>query len=151
MKKIHYLLFATHLLINCSGSGNENSIEGDEPEPTYCSCHDLILDEQYNHFYLNERRKGFTGTCEEFYANGEIKLNKSFVNGKVHGKMFSYYDNGAIHEEKEFDMNFQTGEQITFTKKGEVKFHALYKRGNQTKVLVTRPDLQLEDEWYKAE
>ena len=136
------------LLLSCS-DGSEATIEATSTpvDSAYCNCQDLTFNEPYNHFYLTEERKGFTGRCEEFYPGVQVSVEKNFVNGKLHGKHTTWYESGQVKEEKEYDTNFQVGEQITYTSKGEVKFHALYKRGVQTKVLVSRPDLPLEDEW----
>lgn len=139
------------LFFLAAGCG-ESGTAPDQPDntandSTYCNCNELVFDEPYNHFYLTEKRKGFTGKCEDFYPDGQKKTEKNFLEGKLHGKVITWYKNGQVHEEKQFDMNFQTGEQITYTDKGEVKFHALYKRGNQTEVLVSRPELPETDEW----
>lgn len=133
-----------------SSCGSETTAEVDSTETngidsTYCDCAELTLDVPYNHFYRFERRKPFTGLCEEFFPDGALKLEKNFVEGKVHGDMISYHENGQVWEEQEFDMNFQTGERIIYTKSGQVKFHALYKRGNQQEVIVAKPWLTLED------
>jgi len=150
----YFLPLLALVLLGCNSGetpADENVETGEASiDSTYCSCEELIFDQPYNHFWRFERRKGYTGKCEDFYPNGQLKISKTFVEGKLHGKVFSYYDNGQLEEEKEFDMNFQTGEQITYTKKGEVKFHALYKRGTQTQVLVSRPDLLKEDPWEAA-
>ena len=119
----------------------------DDIDSTYCNCQELVFNEPYNHFYLTDKRTGFTGKCEEFHPNGQVKVQKNFVSGKLHGKLTTWYENGQVKEEKEFDTNFQVGEQINYTSKGEVKFHAIYKRGVQTKILVSRSDLPDEDEW----
>lgn len=159
MKNSFYFLAFLILLSSCGESTGTDTISESENDTTTaetidsnnCSCAELIFDEPYNHFFRFERRDGFTGKCEDFHPNGEKKMEKNFVDGKLHGKFFLYYDNGQIDEEKEFDNNFQTGEQITYSKKGEVIFHALYKRGNQTKVLVTRPDIPKIDPWDEAQ
>ena len=151
MKNLFFFLAITLFLIGCGESKTkpESIIEDENTaiDSNYCICSELIFDEPYNHFYRFEKREGFTGYCEEFYLDGKLKMTKNFVDGKLHGKMILYYDNGQIEEEKQFDMNFQTGEQITYTRKGEVKFHALYERGKQVKVLVSKPDLPKVDEW----
>lgn len=136
------------LLISCSSTG-ENTPESnvESIDSSYCDCSDLVFDQPYNHFWRFERRKGYTGKCEEFYGNGQVKVTRNYVNGKVHGKQLSYYENGQLHEQKEFDMNLQIGEMLVYTNKGELKFHALYNRGKQGEILVNRPDLVEEDPW----
>ncbi|MCG8575030.1 MAG: hypothetical protein MI810_09125 [Flavobacteriales bacterium] len=132
------LLFLT--LVACSeASDNENVIEEPEVDENYCSCSELVFDEPYNRFYLTERKKPFTGVCEEYYDNGQLSLKKEFKDGKNHGMAVSYYENGQIKEQKEFDTNFQVGEQINYTPDGDITYHALYKRGKQTEILVIKP------------
>jgi hypothetical protein len=153
MKNQVAIAFFTLLLISCGNGGevpahSDQSDERAEPiDSFYCNCDELILDQPYNHFWRFERRKGFTGKCEEFYPDGTLKTTKNLVEGKLHGKLFTYYKNGRMHEEKEFDMNFQTGEHIIYTNTGEVKLHALYRRGKLTEILVNKPDVLEEDPW----
>ena len=148
MKYIIPILLITAYLSSCKGEPEVEETDKtiETVDSTYCNCAELTFDKDYNHFWRYERRKPFTGICETFYDNGQLKETKPMVKGKNHGQMISYYNNGQIKEIKEFDMNFQTGEQITYTKSGEVKYHALYKRGKMTEVLVTRPDLVIEEE-----
>lgn len=147
MKFYILTLLSLFLLTSCGGEEVASTEDPDveEIDSNYCDCGELIFDEAYNHFWRFERRKGFTGLCEEFHPNGQKKLEKNFVDGKVHGKMISYHDNGQIYEDQEFDTNFQIGEKILYTRSGEVKFHALYKRGKQEEVLVTKPWLEIDD------
>ena len=147
MRKYLFFFFTPLILAGCGQSDHTDEVTQETVDSSYCNCGELVFDEPYNHFWRFERRKGYTGKCEEFYSNGQLKISKIYKDGKLNGKMISYYDNGQIESEKEFDMNFQVGEQIIYTKKGEVKFHALYKRGVQTEVLVNRPDLQAVDPW----
>ncbi|MEX1001276.1 MAG: hypothetical protein WDZ35_04100 [Crocinitomicaceae bacterium] len=132
----------------CKESGIDSAqIEEDtvKIDSNHCDCNVLTFDKDYNHFYRFERRKPYTGKCEAFYPDGTLKLEKNFVEGKVHGKMISYHDNGQVHEEQEFKMNLQTGERIIYTKSGKVKFHALYKNGKQIELIESNPMLELDD------
>lgn len=147
MKYLLVFGVAVVLFTACKSERESDQIseETNEIDSSFCECHQLTFDEPYNHFYRFERRKPFTGKCEEYYPDGSLKLEKNFVEGKVHGKMISYHDNGQVWEDQEFDMNFQTGEKIIYTKSGKVKFHALYKRGKQIEVIEAKPWLTLED------
>lgn len=137
-------LFAA-LFASCSGSTDSSGELSEEIDSNYCDCNDLVFDDGYNHFYRFERREGFSGLCEEFYGNDQKKLEKNFLDGKVNGKMISYHDNGQIHVEEQFDMNFQEGEKIIYTKSGKIKFHATYKRGKQVEVLETHPQYDINE------
>jgi hypothetical protein len=132
-------------LTSCSGSEGGEDQETSDIDSSYCNCNELTFDEPYNHFWRFERRKGYTGLCEDFYPDGTKKIEKNFVDGKVDGKMITYHENGQVWEDQEFKTNFQVGEKIIYTKSGEVKFHALYKRGKQIEVLVTKPWLSLDE------
>lgn len=147
-RSMKYFIFFLPVLFLAACSGEVESTEEDtaeEIDSNYCDCRELTFDDRYNHFYRFERRDPFTGLCEEFHSNGELKLEKNFVEGKVHGKMTSYHENGQIYEDQEFDMNFQVGEKIMYTKSGQVMFHALYNRGKQVEVLETQPWLTIDD------
>ena len=147
MKYFSFFVLIAIGLAACKGTPAEeiNITEEESIDSTYCLCHELTFDKDYNHFYRFERREPFTGKCETFYPDSTLKLEKNFVDGKVHGKMISYHDNGQVWEEQEFKMNLQTGERIIYTKSGKVKFHALYKNGQQTELIESNPLLNLED------
>lgn len=150
MKRFSFLFPILFIAIGCGESGTPGDADISVTPPsdsTWCNCGALVFSEPYNHFYLTDKRKGFTGKCEEFYPSGQVKTEKNFKEGKLHGKMFTWYENGQLEEEKEFDMNFQTGEMIHYTSRGEVKFHALYKRGKQVSILVSRPELPDREDW----
>jgi len=145
MKLFFPLVVLSILISSCSGSAESSDESINEIDSSYCNCNELTFDEPYNHFYRFERREAFTGLCEEFYTDSTLKMTKNFVEGKVHGKMITYHENGQVHEEQMFDMNFHEGERIIFTKSGQVMFHALYKRGKQVEVIETQPWLTVED------
>ena len=137
MKTIYFSLLLV-ILASCSNDQTSSSEVDNKPikEPELCDCNELGFDKDYNNFFWITPRNGYTGTCELYFPDGKIKLQKHFKGGKVHGKMTSYYQNGQIEDVKEFDTNFQVGEQKTYREDGILKYHALYERGNQTKILV---------------
>ena len=135
------------LLLSCGGNPEESGTAVTEEDPTFCECTELFFDEPYNRFYLEDRQKPFSGECQDLHPNGEKKLVKHFKNGKVHGKMITYYDNGQVEDEREFEDNFQVGERIQYNRKGEVTYHALYERGKVTEILVVRPDLKESEDY----
>lgn len=145
MKILFPLVLLAIIISSCSGSIESPEEDVSQIDSNYCDCHELTFDEPYNHFYRFERRGPYTGLCEEFYTDSTLKMTKNFIEGKVHGKMITYHENGQVHEEQMFDMNFHEGERIIFTKSGQVMFHALYKRGKQIKVIETQPWLTIDD------
>jgi antitoxin component YwqK of YwqJK toxin-antitoxin module len=141
MKYIFYVLSLILIFTACSEQKpNANQDEIIEDNNGTCDCNDLAHDLSYNNFYLTEPREGYTGNCKDYYANGQIKLDKNFKNGKVHGVYKTYHENGQESSVRQFDNGFQTGEQIDYSPNGEITFHATYERGNQIEILVRGPN-----------
>ena len=116
-----FLVLVFYLTTACT-NGPKNSAEK-------CNCNDLVLDEPYNHYYLEERTVPFTGTCVEFNKNGTLNLTKQFVEGKLHGNMNRYRPNGDKLSTVEFDKNFIHGKAIVFDLQGNDSIVEEYKRG----------------------
>ena len=146
MKQLTFFIISAFVLFSCSGEKSDvQTDDSTEIDSNYCECEELTLDKPYNHFYRFERTEPFTGKCESFYPDGTVKVEKHFEKGKVHGPLITYHDNGQVHEEQEFKMNVQVGEYIIYTKSGKVRFHALYKNGQQTKLIESNPQFELDD------
>ncbi len=137
---IPFALFAL-TAFSCGNETEESIVSNTDifVEPDSCDCRELGFDESYNNFYLVEPRNGFTGICEEFYANGQVSLSKHFTEGKVDGKLERFYESGKQKEELLFNMNLQTGDHFKYTEDGRVLFHATYKDGKQLEILVRPP------------
>ena len=116
-----FLVLAIYLITACT-NGAKKSVEK-------CNCNDLILDEPYNHYYLEERTVPFTGTCVEFNKNGTLNLTKDFVDGKLHGNMNRYLPNEDKLSTVEFEKNFIHGKAIVFDHQGNDSIVEEYKRG----------------------
>lgn len=94
-----------------------------------CNCEDLIHDNLYNWYYLEDRKSPFSGKCSVNYTNGNVKLEREFVEGKVHGTAKEWFENGQQKLLIEFDMNLQSGEKKEWDETGKLIYHANYKRG----------------------
>ena len=116
-----FLIFNVYLTTVCT-NGPKNSAEK-------CNCNDLILDEPYNHYYLDERIVPFTGTCVEFNKNGTLNLTKDFVDGKIHGNLIRYRMNGNKLSVVQFDKNFIHGKAVILDINGNDSVVQQYKRG----------------------
>lgn len=138
MKKTFILSCLFLIIAACSESEQKTVATVDENGT--CDCNDLAYDQAYNNFYEDEPRDGYTGNCKEYYANGELKLDKNFKEGKVHGDFTTYHENGLVSSRKVFDGGFQTDEQVDYSETGQIVFHALYERGNQLEIIVRGPD-----------
>lgn len=132
MRSTIVLILSSFLfLVGCGNDSvsDNNSVDENLEEVTYCDCRDLQFDQPYNNFYLEEPREGFTGLCENLYANGKVSLSKEFKKGKVHGDVITYYENGQINEKKSFDMNFQVGNHYKYDTEGNLISQWRYERG----------------------
>lgn len=136
------LLFFSFSLLGAFASCNSNGeelVEIDEIEQidsSYCLCDELVFDPSYNHYYRFKKREGFTGVCESYYQNGQLKISKNLDDGKLEGEMLSYFESGQISEQMEFMSNFQTGYQTNFNEQGDTVYHALFKRGNLVEIFI---------------
>ena len=95
----------------------------------YCNCNDLIYDELYNHFYIDERNEPYTGICYELYESKKTKLTKDFKEGKLHGKMIRFKEDSTKISLIEFENNFIHGKAIFYDSKGNDSVVQTYKRG----------------------
>lgn len=94
-----------------------------------CHCNDLIYDELYNHFFIEERTNPYTGKCQEYFKNGKVSLEKEFVDGKLDGKMITYRKSGKVISIVELKLNFIDGKTIFYDKMGNDSLVQYYKRG----------------------
>ena len=78
MKILHLLIFSCLIIIELKCTTKVK----DETEKRECICSDLVLDELYNHYYLEDRNIPFSGTCMEYYKNGKMSEKKQLKMGK---------------------------------------------------------------------
>jgi antitoxin component YwqK of YwqJK toxin-antitoxin module len=122
-----YTLVLSLILISCQDSIIPSELVEIE-QPTECDCNELILDHKYNRFYLSDRKKPFTGECKIMYSNGQIKTERNYFEGKYHGDVIDYYDNGQIEMITEYNNHFINGFQKSYTINGELVRHQTFKR-----------------------
>ncbi len=94
-----------------------------------CHCNDLIYDDLYNHFYIDDRTLPYSGSCYEKYKSGKIKLTKEFLNGKLHGDMIRYRDDSSKISLVEFEDNFIEGRALFYDIKGNDSAVQYFKKG----------------------
>jgi len=122
----NYLLLASllYFTIQCKAE-NESSIITENS----CHCNDLVYDELYNYFFIDERTSPYNGKCLEYYESGEISLEKNFIEGKMHGDMLRFRKNGIRKSLVEFKLNFIDGKAIFYNLHGKDSVIHQYKRG----------------------
>jgi antitoxin component YwqK of YwqJK toxin-antitoxin module len=138
------LKIATFVLTVISVSCSSGEQENDQPEEIdFCSCAELFFDDDYNHFYLNNRTEPFTGKCQETNSGGVVVLEKNFEKGKLTGKYLEFYDNGTPKHEWNFLNNRQHGEQKLFKEDGSLSHHSIYSKGELDSIVFsTYPIIQ---------
>ena len=122
---IAFILF--QWMVKCNGSEKTNSKSSVNTKN--CHCNDLIYDDLYNYFYIDERTLPYSGSCYEKYKNGKIKLTKEFLNGKLHGKMFRYREDSSKISLIEFKNNFIEGRALFYNIHGKDSAVQYFKRG----------------------
>ena len=58
-----------------------------------------------------------------------MALKGIYKDGKPHGEWKSYYYNGGLESEKEYDNGAGTGEWKTYYENGSLKWKGIYKNG----------------------
>lgn len=119
-------------LLSLQGCKEEKSINENETiiENDVCNCLELSLDEPYNHFYLTDRTKPFTGVCEQANTQNKVILKKTFKNGKLDGPYLEYFDNGQLKHEWNFTENRQHGDQKIYNESGQLIHHSKHIKGD---------------------
>ena len=80
--------------------------------------------------YLPNEETPFTGRAERFYENGQ-KRESSYKDGKAHGLMTVWYENGQKKAERIYKDGNQNGLETTWQKSGEKKWEINYKDGKR--------------------
>ena len=94
-----------------------------------CHCNDLVYDELYNYFFIEDRTSPYNGKCMEYFESGEVSLEKNFKDGKMHGDMLRFRKNGIRKSLVEFKFNFIDGKAIFYNLQGEDSIIHQYRRG----------------------
>ncbi len=138
--KLFLITASLFLLTSCATDKKEDSPTS---QPQKCNCNDLYFDDLYGHFYLEEKETPFTGVCETFYkSNQQLKLHKEFKKGKVSGIFKTYYEDGTLKEESQFEINFQHGYKKMYNPSGELINHSVYRKGELEEVVFPTDDVQ---------
>lgn len=118
------LLAALYFLNQCQPKKEPSTIKENS-----CHCNDLVYDELYNYFFIEERTSPYSGKCLEYYESGEVSLEKNFIDGKMHGNMLRFRKNGIRKSLVEFKLNFIDGKAIFYNLQGIDSVIQQYKKG----------------------
>jgi antitoxin component YwqK of YwqJK toxin-antitoxin module len=123
---LRYILLGTilYFTIQCQSKKESSTVKENS-----CHCNDLVYDELYNYFFIEERTSPYNGKCLEYYDSGEVSLEKNFVDGKMHGDMLRFRKNGIRKSLVEFKLNFIDGKAIFYNLQGKDSVIQQYKKG----------------------
>ena len=120
-------LIVVFLFLTIQGCTNDANITTEQEEPAICDCKSLNLDRDYNRFYLNDRKKPYTGTCE-LIEKGILKSRRQLVEGKYDGEFIDFYNNGQIKMTIQYKKHFMNGDVKHYSKDGQLIGHTVYKQ-----------------------
>ena len=126
------------LLFSCTETEVPNEIMNIE-QPTECDCNELILDTKYNRFYLTDKKKPFSGECIVLYQNGNKKKERHYVEGKYHGDVIDFYDNGQTEMIRQYQNHFINGYEKIYSRDGELIKHSIYKQSTLIEIIEPTP------------
>ncbi len=132
--KLIFLFSLLLVLFSCSGPETPNQIIAID-QPTKCDCNELILDNKYNRFYLTDKKKPFSGECIVLYQNGNKKIERHCIEGKYHGNVIDFYDNGQIEMIRQYQNHFINGYEKIYSRNGELLRHSIYKQSTLMEVI----------------
>ena len=76
-----------------------------------------------------EEKNGKEKIVKEFYKNGKIKIQSTYVSGKKNGTEKGYHENGNLHYEAQWIDDEQDGEIISFDEEGRRLKQSFLKKG----------------------
>ncbi|MCX6233656.1 MAG: hypothetical protein NT175_02885 [Bacteroidetes bacterium] len=74
-----------------------------------------------------------TGLWKEYYENGKIAAEESFLDGKLHGYFRSYHENGNIWCIGNYNQNNKEGKFEIYDQQGKLIFIQHYNHGKLVK------------------
>jgi len=130
--KYLFILIISISFISCSE--DINLIQKIEPA-TFCDCNELILDTDYQRYYLSNKKEPFTGNCITLKADGIKAFERNYKSGKYDGLVIVFHSNGKIKSTTEYKKNLMTGAQKIYSPDGNLISHALYLRSRLKEII----------------
>jgi hypothetical protein len=127
LKEFNMKFYAFLLLLFIFSACTNQSAEIVKDEPDTCDCKSLNLDRDYNRFYLNDRKKPYTGTCK-LIENNILKSKRDLVEGKYDGELVDFYDNGQVKMTMQYKKHFINGDVKRYSIDGKLIGHTVYKQ-----------------------
>ena len=71
------------------------------------------------------------GTAKTFYPGGQLKEEKNYMAGKLHGPYKAYYDNGVLQQEVPYENGVIQGVAKKYFPDGKPELESTYKNGKK--------------------
>ena len=98
-----------------------------------CSHQKVTVDEfpcNSDRFYLKGKIVPYDGVCiKNFNGTGNISEERTYLNGKLHGRSVSYFRNGQVKIKGQFFRGQFHGKWESWYENGTKKFEIHYKKG----------------------
>jgi len=130
--KYLFILLISIAFISCS---EDSKPIQQEKEPIFCDCNELILDSDYQRYYLSDKKKPFTGNCITLKPDGKKVFERNYIGGKYHGLVIVFHENGKIKSTTEYEKNLMTGAQKIYGINGNLISHAIYLRSQLKEII----------------
>jgi antitoxin component YwqK of YwqJK toxin-antitoxin module len=130
--KLLFTLIITIIFVSCS---DDIQVTENEKAPTFCDCNELILDTDYQRYYLTDKEKPFTGKCTTLKPDGKKVLENDYIDGKYDGVVKIYYENGELKSTTEYENNLLTGNQKIYSLDGSLISHAIYSHSKLIEII----------------
>jgi len=101
------------------------------------------LYEHPTHKFLNEKRN-------EFYRNGKIEIEETYVNGKLNGERKIWYPNGTLFCKQNYLNDTLDGKSEWFYSSGQIYDEDYYLKGRPCNVSRLYYDSTIEQSWKRS-
>ncbi|HRI01858.1 MAG TPA: hypothetical protein PK006_12455 [Saprospiraceae bacterium] len=104
----HLLVYSFSLFLSCKNNA---------PQPKEIRAANGVLLRKY--VEINGK---IEGRFEEYYADGQLEIERFFIHGNEHGRTVIYYPDGKVKEVQEYDMGKKINGDTIFYHNGNPKF-----------------------------
>lgn len=129
------LLFLLLIIITSVSCTEEIKSDTVNIEPILCDCNELILDVDYQRYYLTDKSVPFTGKCITLTPDSKKVFERNYLNGKYDGLVIVYHENGKVKSTTEYKKNLMSGSQKIYSDDETLISHAIYLRSQLKEII----------------
>jgi antitoxin component YwqK of YwqJK toxin-antitoxin module/pimeloyl-ACP methyl ester carboxylesterase len=117
LKGFFYLALIIAFVVSCTPKSNERTVNSNK------------IEFRNNLFYCQDEKIPFTGKCELYFPNGNIRKEFSVKDGKYDGPTVSFYENGKKSNEVHYKQGTLDGSSSSWYLNRQKKTEFTYKSG----------------------